>query len=123
MYHPVVTLPGEQAQADWGHLGFISDNGKRQRLCAFSFVLSYSLIRYVQSTTRQDTLTFFRCLQDTLEYTGGVPQIILLDNANTVISERVEAVIQFNRDLMWLVFNMDSNRMLAECMTLNPREK
>ncbi len=96
----VETLPGEQAQADWGHWGFISNNGKRQRLCAFSFVLSYSRIRYVQFTTRQDTLTFLRCLQDALEYIGGVPQIILFDNAKTVVSERVGSVIQFNRDLM-----------------------
>lgn len=117
------TLPGKQAKADLEHLGFISDNGKRQRLYAFFFALSYSRIRYVQFSTRQDTLTFLRCLQNAPEYTGGVPQIILFDNAKTVVSEQVEAVIQFNRDLMRLVFNMESNRMLAGCMTLNPREK
>ena len=100
MYRPIETLPGEQAQADWGHLGFINANGKRQRLYAFSFVLSYSRIRYVQFTTRQDTLTFLHCLQNALEYVGGVPQVILFDNAKTVVSERVGSVIQFNRDLM-----------------------
>ncbi|HHY12938.1 MAG TPA: IS21 family transposase, partial [Firmicutes bacterium] len=100
VYRPVETLPGEQAQADWGHLGFINANGKRQHLYAFSFVLSYSRIRYVQFTTRQDTLTFLHCLQNALEYVGGVPQVILFDNAKTVVSERVGSVIQFNRDLM-----------------------
>lgn len=37
-----------------------NDNRKRQRLYAFSFVLSYLHIWYVQFTTWQDTLTFLR---------------------------------------------------------------
>jgi len=45
-------------------------------------------------------LTFVCCLQNAFEYIGGVPQIILFDNAKTVVSERVGSVIQFNRDLM-----------------------
>ncbi|HPT61973.1 MAG TPA: IS21 family transposase [Bacillota bacterium] len=99
-YRPVETLPGEQAQADWGHFGYINMDGKRKHLYAFSFVLSYSRVRYVQFTTRQDTLTLLCCLQNAFEYIGGVPQIILFDNAKTVVSERVGSVIQFNRDLM-----------------------
>jgi len=41
---PVETLPGEQAQADWGHFGYINMDGKRKHLYAFSFVLSYSRV-------------------------------------------------------------------------------
>lgn len=100
VYKPLETLPGEQAQVDWGYVGFIQIAGKRHRLYAFSFVLSYSRIRYVQFTIRQDTVTLLRFLQDALWYIGGVPAIILFDNAKVVVSERVGSVIQFNKDLM-----------------------
>ena len=73
--------------------------GKRKHLYAFSFVLSYLRVRYVRFTTRQDMLTFVCCLQNAFEYIGAVPQIILFDNAKTVVSERIGSVIQFNRDL------------------------
>ena len=67
-----------------GHFGYINMDGKRKTLYAFSLVLSYSRIRYGQFTKRQDTLTFVCCLQNAFEYIGGVPQIILFDNAKTV---------------------------------------
>ncbi len=100
VYRPIETLPGEQAQADWGHFGHITLGGVRRPLYAFSFVLSYSRVRYVEFTTSQDMVTFLTCLKHALEYIGGVPQAILFDNAKTVVSERVGSVIQFNQDLL-----------------------
>lgn len=100
VYRPIETLPGEQAQADWGHFGHITLDGIRRPLYAFSFVLSYSRIRYVEFTTSQDMITFLTCLKHALEYIGGVPEIVLFDNAKTVVSERVGSVIQFNQELM-----------------------
>lgn len=100
VYHPVETLPGEQAQADWGHFGYIAVDDFRRPLYAFSFVLSYSRIRYVEFTTSQDMVTFLNCLRHALEYIGGVPQAVLFDNAKTVVSERVGSVIQFSQDLL-----------------------
>lgn len=100
VYHPIETLPGEQAQADWGHFGYIVTDDVRRPLYAFSFVLSYSRIRYVEFTTSQDMITFLTCLRHALEYMGGVPQAVLFDNAKTVVSERVGSVIQFSQDLL-----------------------
>ncbi len=83
-YRPVETLPGEQAQADWGHFGYINMDGKGKNPYAFSFVLNYSRVRYVQFTRRRDTLILLCCLQNAFEYIGGVPQIIFFDNAKAV---------------------------------------
>jgi len=102
VYQPLETLPGEQAQVDWGHCGFIDVAGERKRLYCFSFVLSYSRLRYVEFTTSQDIVTFLSCLQRALEYIGGVPCTILFDNAKTVVIERVGSVIRFNQDLLRL---------------------
>ena len=100
VYRPIETLPGEQAQADWGHFGHITLGGVRRPLYAFSFVLSYSRVRYVEFTTSQDMVTFLTCLKHALEYIAGVPQVVLFDNAKTVVSERVGSVIQFSEDLL-----------------------
>jgi len=99
VYRPVETLPGEQAQVDWGHCGYITVDGTRKRCYAFSFVFSYSRVRYVEFTTSQDMLTFLACHQRALHYVGGVPQRILYDNCRTVVSERVGSVIEFNPEL------------------------
>ena len=98
-FRPIETLPGEQAQADWGYFGYIESEGVKKRLYGFSFVLSYSRIRYVEFTTSQDIVTFLGCLLRALQYVGGVVEHILFDNAKTVVIERVGSVVQFNRDL------------------------
>ncbi len=99
-HRPIETLPGEEAQVDWGHAGYIQIDGKRKPLYVFSLVLSYSRIRYVRFTTSQDMLTFLDCHQRSLQYIGGVPERILYDNCKTVVSDRVGSVIAFNQDLL-----------------------
>lgn len=100
VYKPIETLPGEQAQVDWGHFGHIEVDGQRKPLYAFSFVLSYSRIRYVEYTTSQNMTTFLNCHQRALHYIGGVPEQILYDNCKTVVADRLGSVVQFNRDLL-----------------------
>jgi transposase len=100
VYRPVETLPGEQAQVDWGHAGTITLNGQQHTLYVFTLVLSYSRIRYVEYTISQDMVTFLGCHQRALEYLGGVPLKLLYDNCKTVVISRVGAAIQFNQDLM-----------------------
>jgi len=99
-YRPIETLPGEQAQVDWGKAGSIMVDGVQKPLYIFSFVLSYSRIRFVRFTTSQDMLNFLECHQEALQYIGGVPEEILYDNCKTVVSSRVGTVIAFNRDLL-----------------------
>lgn len=100
VYKPVETLPGEQAQVDWGDEGAIEVDGQRLKLYAFVFVLSHSRFRYVEYTTSQDMATFLGCHERALRCAGGCPHRILYDNAKTVVSERVGSVIRFNPDLL-----------------------
>ncbi len=100
VYKPVETLPGEQAQVDWGYFGSIEVDGEVLKLYAFVFVLSYSHMRYVEFTTSQDLATFLACHQRALEYLGGCPREIVYDNAKTVVKERVGSVVRFHPDLL-----------------------
>lgn len=45
------TEPGQQAQVDWGHFGFIEVNGKRERLYGFVMTLGWSRMMYLEFTT------------------------------------------------------------------------
>jgi len=94
------TLPGEQAQVDWGHFGSIIINGARYKLYAFVFTLCWSRVTYVEFVVRTDLASFLSSLHRALEYIGGVPQEIVFDNAKVVVSERVGEVIRFNENLL-----------------------
>ena len=72
-YKPYETLPGEQAQVDWGHFGTIIENGARYKLYAFVFTLCWSRVSYVEFIVRADMATFLSCMNRAFEYIGGVP--------------------------------------------------
>jgi transposase len=99
-YKPFETVPGEQAQVDWGHFGNIVVEGAMYKLCAFVFTLCWSRVSYVEFVVRTDSATFLSCLQRALAYIGGVPLEILFDNAKVVVSERVGRIVRFNENLL-----------------------
>lgn len=100
VYKPFETLPGEQAQVDWGHEGTFEENGQRFNLYSFNFILSHSRVRYVEYTTSQDMATFLACHVRALQYIGGCPREIVYDNAKTVVLDRVGTVVRFHPELL-----------------------
>ena len=82
------TLPGQQAQVDWGSFGYISHEGRQQRLYAFVMTLGYSRMMYLEFTTRMDVSIWLRCHQHAFEYFGGVPEEMLHDNLKTAVLSR-----------------------------------
>ncbi len=99
-YKPYETLEGEQAQVDWGYLGYIPHGDKKVKAYAFAFTLSWSRVRYAEIVTDLGLATFFASLHRAFDYIGGIPQTLLFDNAKTIVSERVGSTIQFNRNLL-----------------------
>jgi len=79
------TLPGQQAQMDWGHCGqWIDESGQQYKLYVFVCVLSYSRLIYIQFTRDMRLATLVACHQACFDYFGGVPQEILYDNMKQV---------------------------------------
>ena len=99
-YRPVETLPGEQAQVDWGHCDRIEREGKSLPLYVFVFTLAYSRWTYTEFTTSQDMATFLGCHRRAFAAAGGVPREIVYDNAKTVTTSRVGHVVQFCEGLL-----------------------
>jgi transposase len=79
------TAPGEQAQVDFGSCAYAAPIGGRRRVWAFTIVLSWSRMLYVEFVRRADTATFLRCHLHAFEYFGGLPQRCLYDRTKLVV--------------------------------------
>jgi transposase len=91
------TLPGEQAQVDWGHFGCIEHQARRRRLYGFVMTLGWSRASYLEFTISTDTAWWLRCHIHAFRYLGGVPQVVLHDNLKTAVLEReADGTIHWN---------------------------
>lgn len=90
------TLPGEQAQVDWGHFGTIRIGRAERRLNAFVLVLSWSRQIFLRFYLDQRTENLLRGHRAALHHLGGCPRTILYDNPKTIVLERVGEAIRFH---------------------------
>jgi transposase len=82
------TLPGKQAQMDWGECGVIEHQGKRRKLYVFTYVLGYSRMMYACFTLSMDQKHLLQCFQDCFERLG-VPEKVLVDNMKTAVNQHI----------------------------------
>lgn len=82
------TLPGKQAQMDWGIVNCIDADGVIHKIPGFVMIMGSSRAKYVEFTKRCDFYSLIRCMVDAFEYFGGVPDTVLTDNMKTVIHGR-----------------------------------
>jgi len=94
------TMPGEQAQVDWGHFGKIAVGAARRSLSCFVLVLSWSRAMYARFTLDQTLETFLAGHAMAFETLGGVPRTILYDNLKSVVLERVGDHVRFHPQLL-----------------------
>src|SRR5204863_9116365 len=96
------TLPGEQAQVDWGHFGYLTIGRARRPLLAFVLVLSWSrqiALRFFLSARMAD---FLRGHVAAFDLLSGVPKTLLYDNLKSAVIERVGDAIRLNSTLLEL---------------------
>ena len=96
----LTTLPGEQAQVDWGHFGKVQVGAATRSLSCFVLVLSWSRAMYARFTLDQTLETFLRGHALAFETLGGVPRRILYDNLKSVVVERVGEHIRFHPQIL-----------------------
>jgi len=94
------TLPGEQAQVDWGHFGKIQVGAATRSLSCFVLVLSWSRAMFARFTLDQTLETFLYGHALAFETLGGVPRRILYDNLKSVVIERVSEHIRFHPQIL-----------------------
>lgn len=79
------TLPGKQAQVDWGEFKLVKENGDICRVHAFIMIMGHSRKQYVEFTEDERIDTLIGCHERAFTYFGGVPETILYDNMKTVV--------------------------------------
>jgi transposase len=96
------TLPGEQAQVDWGCFGSVLVGRSRRPLSCFVMVLGWSRAVFAYFTLDQTLESFVRCHVRAFEALGGVPRALLYDNLKTAVLERQGDLIRFHPRLLQL---------------------
>ena len=98
------TLPGEQAQVDWGHFGHLVVGRAKRPLMAFVMVLSYSRRIFLRFSlnSRMDSFLLGHVLA--FAAFGGVARMLLYDNLKSAVLERVDhasgSAIRFHPDML-----------------------
>ncbi len=81
------TAPGEEAQVDFGHVGWLVDiTGKRRKLWALIVTLSYSRHMFVWPTLTQTVNDVCEGLDAAWRFFGGIPSRLVLDNASSMVT-------------------------------------
>jgi len=101
-YLRLKTLPGEQAQVDWGHFGHITIGKAMHALMAFVMVLSWSRQIYLQFYLNARMESFLCGHVGAFQAWNGLPRVLLYDNLKSAVLERQGDAIRFHPTLLAL---------------------
>lgn len=94
------SLPGEQAQVDWGHFGHLQIGRARRPLMAFVMVLSHSRQIFLRFCLDARMESFLRGHVAAFTAWQGVPRVLLYDNLKSAVLERRGDAIRFHPALL-----------------------
>ncbi|SAL77282.1 IS21 family transposase [Caballeronia telluris] len=94
------TLPGEQAQCDWGSFGHLQIGRARRPLMAFVMVLSWSRQIYLHFFLDARMDSFLGGHAGAWAAWSGLPRVVLYDNLKSAVLERRGDAIRFNPTLL-----------------------
>jgi transposase len=121
-YMVLHSLPGEEAQVDFGYIGTIRlKNGKYKKAWIFVMELSYSRYMYVKIVFDQSVSTFIDCHKKAFKFFMGVPETVKIDNLKAGILEAdfYEPVVQRN----YSAFATHYGFMAEPCRVYTPTDK
>ena len=115
------TLPGEQAQIDWAHVGQLPVPGGQRALWVFLMVLAYSRASFAELVLSLDVHSLRRSLLRAAAFFGGSTRQWLFDNPKTVVLERHGDAVRFQPLLLDLAAELHVQPRL--CAPRRPQEK
>ena len=113
--------PGQCAQVDWGCAGSVPVGSTQRRLSFFVMVLAFSRKLYVEFTLAETLEHFLSCHQHALEYFGGAPRQIWVDNCKVAVLSRAGQAIVLNPH--YLDFANHHGFQIRACGVGQPQEK
>ncbi len=97
-YLRLKTLPGEQAQVDWGHFGHVQIGRAKRPLMAFVMVLSFSRQIFLRFYLNQRMESFLRGHVAAFDAWGGVARVLLYDNLKSAALQTLALGQRLSRD-------------------------
>ena len=94
------TLPGQQAQVDFGDFQIGCRDGKKLTIYCFIMVLGFSRKMYVEFIDRCTLANFLKCHQKAFEFFGGIPAEILYDNMKNVVIKKLVGKVVWNASFL-----------------------
>jgi hypothetical protein len=87
-FRRIEVAPGYELQVDYGSgAACLDEAGKPCRTHVFRGVLSFSRKGYSEAVRRLTTESFIRSLENSFWALGGVPQVVVFDNAKAVVTQ------------------------------------
>lgn len=92
------TMPGQQAQVDFGDFKIKCADSSEITIYCFVMVLGYSRHIYVEFVDKCTMTKFLACHQHAFGFFGGIPAEILYDNMKNVVIKRLIGKVQWNKE-------------------------
>lgn len=93
------TMPGQQAQVDFGDFQIIEPGGQTKTIYCFIMALGYSRNMYIEFIEACTMTNFLACHQHAFGFFGGVPAEILYDNMKNVVIKKLAGITHWNKEL------------------------
>lgn len=90
------TMPGQQAQVDFGDFQIECADGSKLTVYCFIMVLGFSRKMYVEFIDRCTMANFLKCHQHAFGFFKGIPAEILYDNMKNVVIRKFVGKIEWN---------------------------
>jgi transposase len=85
VYQEVHYEPAQAMQVDWGECGRVQIGTTTRRVSVFVAVLCYSRLLFIEFTLSQRKAEFYRSLVHALEFFGGSPRAVIVDNLKAAV--------------------------------------
>lgn len=121
VYLRTETLPGEQSQIDWAHVGRLRVPGGFRSLYCFVLLLRYSRAIWAELVLEQTTASLIRSLVRAASYFAGVTHEWLFDNPRSIVAAREGGAIRFQAELIEVASTL--HVALRACRVRKPTDK
>jgi transposase len=85
IYQEVHYEPAQAMQVDWGECGCVPIGTTTRKVSVFVAVLCYSRLMFIEFTLAQRKAEFYRSLVHSLEFFGGSPRAVIVDNLKAAV--------------------------------------
>jgi transposase len=85
VYQEVHFEPAQAMQVDWGECGDVQIGATTRTVSVFVAVLCFSRLIYIEFTLSQRKAEFYRSLVHALEFFGGSPRAVIVDNLKAAV--------------------------------------